>query len=71
MWELRERRAEEWSEAPSILCYVDLKIANLLPSSLIPVHFCFHTQHRSLDQPPPLPLPLPPCFSVNILSGVH
>lgn len=67
---MREWGAEEWSEAPSILCYVDLKIASLLPSSVIPVHFCFHTQHLSSDQAPPRPLPLPPCFSVNILSAV-
>lgn len=64
-----ESRGVAW--APSILCYVDLKIDSSLPSSLIPVHLCFHTQHLSLYHPPPHPLPLPPCFSVNILSGVH
>lgn len=52
---MREWRVEEWSEAPSILCYVDLKIASLLPSSLIPEHLCFHTQHLSLHHPSPPP----------------
>lgn len=59
MWEIRGLRAEERereSQAPSISCYVDLKIESILPSSLFPVHLCFHSQRPSLDLPLCFPL---------------
>jgi len=59
-WGDGERR----SKAPSLLCYLDLKIESILPFFLFPVHLCFHTQ------PPSMFLPL--CFLLifSSLSGL-
>lgn len=46
-WGDGERR-RRGVRAPSFSCYVDLKIDSILPSSLFPVHLCFHSQRPSL-----------------------
>lgn len=58
---------EERSEAPSVSCYVDLKIDSILPSFLFPVQLCFHSQRPSPGSPSLFSshsCPLPPCLSV-------